>query len=388
MMNLVGFGVTIRPKTISSFVLIDGFFKGVHFFGVLLNWKKSIQIALLLTVSFLLQGCNYNYYLGQQFEAEERYEAANLEYQRAFTSNPNPTFEASYRRTASLVVEEMFDRYQRLLLQNDYQAAFLLLQRARDLEPQHPKILAEQRHWLKILIAGQLSLEYQSLQNIVPLAGQMQLVVRLNTAYTQHQLKAYVNQENGIFFVEDYLYRAPQDLLMFYTLHSVGFELNQFLDVQQSVVSQEFFNLLRFQTPVLVRSDGELKTQPQPEFFIANGYPSVIIQDNLEPSFWQPPTEIRYSLNLAEEQIVVDSSSNRLDFLPQFLFFNQNEQRALLDFGQLEVRHLEDEAAWGIRRIAGDPTKHLHQLAKSTLYTLYFYSTEKGYPFVQKSENG
>lgn len=340
--------------------------------------KKITGILLLL---ILVSGCNYNYHTGLKLESEGRFEEANIEFHRAYTRSPdNDTYREAYQRTAEKTTEDLFERYQQYVKEKKYDMAFRRLKQARTLSPHDKRIQDEQKKWYRILVAGGVDLvQIKSLHNQIPLSDQILLMVRINTPNALRRLEAPVNYQTGTFYVEDILYDPPQDLLMMYSLNSVGVKL-----VNNSTGRERFKRFVDFKTPVLVEVRGTLKGESRDLVSVSRFYPQQQLRKSNHDQFWYPSRGIRYALLLDGNEIQVSSSVKKIGFLPQMLYINKQERRYFLDFGQLQLYQKNTGGIWSFRRVVDEERAYLRKLQKNLLLNTYFFFREGGYPYVVK----
>jgi len=342
---------------------------------------RMIKLGLILMIGLVFSGCNYNYHTGLQLEAEGRFEEANIEFHRAYTRSPgNDKYKDAYHRTAQKTTEDMLIRYEQYVKEKKYAIAYRRLEQARTLSPHHPRIDLELRKWYRILIAGKLDLiEIKSLNSQIPLTDQVVLTVRINSPNVVRRLEAPVDYQTGMFYVEDILYDPPQDLLMMYSLHSIGVKL-----INNSTESERFKRLVDFKTPVLIEVRGDLTGTDEGLVAIDNYYPVDLLSQSNSGDFWYPSRGIRYALLLDANKIQVSSSVNKIDFLPHMLYINKKERRYFLDFGNLQLAQKKTGGAWSYRRFIDEKRAYLRELQKNILLNTYFFYREGGYPYVVK----
>jgi hypothetical protein len=343
-----------------------------HFF------RNSFAFILILIV---LQGCNYNYYSGLELEEQGRFEEANIEFHRAFTGSPSNTkYQQAYQRTAVKTTEDLLIRYDQYVKEKKYLMAYRRLGKANTLTPEHPRVKAELKKWYRILLAGKLDLaQIRSMSNQIPLTDQIILEIRFNTPNATRRLEAPVNYESKIFSVEDVLYDPPQNLLMLYSINSIGVKL-----VNKTTRRSQFKKFIDFKTPVLVDVQGKLEGGSNGLSAVAEFYPPELIKGYENNSFWYPSVGVRYSLSLDSDVIRVNSSNNHIDYLPKILYINREDKRYFLDFGHLELAQKKTGGLWTFRRVVSEGREYLKQLEKNLILNPFFYYREGGYPFLKK----
>lgn len=374
-----------------------------------MNWKHSIVFCLSV---FFLMGCNYNYHQGKKLENQDRFEEANIEYHRAYTLSPeDESFKKAYQRTSAETSEDLFQRYKKYLKEKKYQLAFRRLEQALDLSPGNKDIQLEMSKWYRILIAGKVDFSFQSLKNHVPLSDYMYLEIHFNTPTPSKRLKAVIDNQTKTYFVEDVLYDPPQNLLMFYTLNSIGVRLENSKDILlPTIMTQEqiqkggkggtdakallrkkygaakFQKFVDLRTPALVDIRGRLKANGNNLSPVENIYPFDVLKNANGDSYSYPVRGIRYILYMNEKEVRVKSSSGYIQFLPQIMYMNRKNKRIFLDFGHLEVLQKRSGGQWFFRRNVTKGREYLKELQKNIILDPYFYYKEGGYPFVKEGQ--
>ncbi|MBU2513068.1 hypothetical protein KJ966_17140 [bacterium] len=343
---------------------------------------KRFRIVLSIVCSLAtltLSGCNYNYHRGLELEKLGRYEEANIEYKRAHTSSPgDDNYKEAYLRTTVKTTEDLLERYDIYVGEKKYPMAFQRLEKANTLTPDHPRVQEEMKKWYRVLLAGKLELtEIKSLANQIPLTDQIVLEIRFNTPNITRQLAATIDYQTMIFSVEDILYDPPQNLLMLYSVNSVGVKL-----VNNTTRRSQFKRFVDFKVPVLVDVQGEMKSNGQELTPVQDFYPMDRLDFHLDNQFWFPTRGIRYSLKLDGDVIRVNSSINHIDFLPQIIYFNKTDKRYFLDFGHLQLAQKKIGGMWSFRRKVTPGREYLADLRKNLILNPYFYFREGGYPFI------
>lgn len=350
-------------------------------FPMWVTFRLKTAAWLVSGMLLFISGCNYNYHTGLKLESEGRFEEANLEFHRAYTRSPdNKDYQDAYLRTAEKTVEDLMERYHRYVKEKKYSIAFRRLEQARTLSPGDARVKDEEKKWYRILIAGKVDLvQIKSLHSQIPLTDQIQLTARFNTPNALRRLEAPVSNQNGTYYVEDILYDPPQDLLMLYSLNSIGVKL-----INNSTGRERFKRFVDFKTPVLIEVRGQLKGNDKKLASVSRFYPFAELQKSNHDQFWYPSRGIRYALLLDGDAIKVTSSSERIGFLPQILYINKRERRYFLDFGQLQLYQKKTGGVWSFRRLVDEKRGYMKNLQKNLLLNTYFYFREGGYPYLAK----
>lgn len=344
-----------------------------------MSHNRFALLLLSISILLLMSGCNYNYYRGLELEEQGRYEEANIEFHRAYTSSPNDEdFQDAYRRTAVKTTEDLLERYEIYIKEKKYRMAYKRLEKANTLTPDNPTVREEMKKWYRILLAGKIDLvKLQAMNNQIPLTDQIVLEIRFNTPNITRRLEAPIDYQSNIFSVEDILYDPPQNLLMLYSINSIGVKL-----VNNATRRSQFKKFIDFRIPVLVDVQGELAPNGSELTPVEDFYPISSIKTAQESEFWYPSPGIRYSLQLNDSEIVVNSTNKKTDFLPQMLYINRADQRYFLDFGDLQLAQRKQGGLWTFRRVVTEDRGYLKELEKNLMLHPYFYYREGGYPYV------
>ena len=347
------------------------------------SYRYSLNGLFVLLILILLQSCNYNYYMGLKLEEQGRYEEANIEFHRAYTASPgNEKYKTAYLRTAQKTTEDLLERYEKYKKEKKYLMAFRRLERANTLTPDHPVVKEEMKKWYRILLAGKVDLvEIRSLNNQVPLTDTIVLEIRFNTPNITRRLEVPIAYQSKLFSVEDVLYDPPQNLLMLYTINSIGLKLEN----SQTGQSQ-FKKFVDFKIPVLVDVQGALAMNDTGLKSVSGLYPFDRLSNRADNSFWHPKPRSRYSLTLNDDHISVSSPLPQAAFLPQMLYINKEDRRYFLDFGHLQLAQKRIGGLWTMRRHVTEDREYMKELRNNLILHPYFYYREGGYPFVE--DNG
>jgi tetratricopeptide (TPR) repeat protein len=350
-----------------------------------MNYYRAVLLGML-TVAFVLgsQSCNYNYYQGLKLEKLGRFEEATIEFHRAYTSSPeDDDYREAYLRMATRTTEDLLERYEKYRNEKQYLTAFRRLEKANTLTPDHPKVQEELKKWYRVLLAGKVDLvEIRAMNNQIPLTDQIVLEIRFNTPNVTRSLEAPIDYQTKTFSVEDILYDPPQNLLMLYSINSIGVKL-----VNSTTRQVQFLKFIDFKTPVLVDVQGELNPNQTTLTSVSDYYPYQLLSNQEDQSYWFPKPGLRYSLVLKNDRISVNSSVSQTDFLPQLLYINREDRRYFLDFGHLQLAQKKVGGLWTMRRHVTEGREYLKELRKNLILNPYFYFREGGYPFVNLTRN-
>lgn len=342
--------------------------------------KRDLFFIVVALSSVILSSCNYNYYQGTLLEKENRFEEANIEYHRAYTSSPdNDKYREAYERTAAKTAEDLLNRYQRYVAEKKFSMAYRRLEQARALAPSHPTVLSEQKKWVNVLLAGRVDLVgLKSLRDQLPLSDNVQIIVRINTPNTKNTLEARVDYQTKTFSVEDILYDPPQDLLMLYSINSIGVKLENYVSGRSEV--KKFID---FKTPIPISVQGKLTSKSGELVPVDANYPADRLKSSQATTYWYPTRGLQYSLLLKNDTIEVESPTGHIEYLPQMLYMNSQDRRYFLDFGHYELTQPSRTSIdWAIRRVTRKQRVYLSDLKKNLLLHTYFSYRDGAYPFV------
>ena len=339
-----------------------------------LVWPRVV-FALAAGMLLAAGGCSYHYARGQGLEAKERWEEAMIEYRLAYVEDPqDPDYSAALERTSKRVAAENFERYQTYLAAKEFWKAFARLSDAARQDPSLETVKAEQRKWIRVLIAGKVKLSFESLRSNLSLADEIKLVVRFNTPTPGQSAETEIDLDNGIFFVEDMLYEPPDQLLAYYTLNSVGVNLVQSKSTTRKFKSSEQVRLINFRAPLLEKFEGSIT-------FDGEGGQRPILEQRRSLSegftrapYWFPPISTRFSLRAEGNRILVSDPSQRTDFLPRDLYLNRQAKRLFVDFGHYEIFQDPASRRWGIARLPIQEDDYFRTLSRNiALQPFFFY---------------
>ncbi|OGG93719.1 MAG: hypothetical protein A2508_08530 [Candidatus Lambdaproteobacteria bacterium RIFOXYD12_FULL_49_8] len=339
-----------------------------------------MKLPILLIVALALAGCNYNYYQGKELEEGGRFEEANIEYHRAYTSDPgDEDYQNAFERTAEQTTEDLLLRYQQYLDQGKMEIAYDRLKKAKNLSPNHPVVLRELRRWTSVLIAGKVDFSFESLKSQIPLADEMELLVRINTSDPQKILDAKVDNRTHIFAVEDVIYNVSQKDLIFYSLNSIGIKLSK-----KTSHDARFIKFVDVKIPYPKDVNGSLDSLGDDLKPVEQIYPLEELSRSAAPEDWVASRGLVYSLELKGDRIWVESSNGNIDYLPQLLYINNQERRIFLDFGKLNCIQRRRGGFWTFKRVIEPERQYLKELRTNLMYFPYFYFREGAYAFVKK----
>jgi hypothetical protein len=341
-----------------------------------------LALAALLPA---LAGCSYHYARGQALEAQERWEEAHIAYRLAYVDDPqDPDFRAAVERTSKVVARENFERYQSYLAAKEFRKAYARLADAARQDPRLQPVRDEERKWLRVLIAGRVTLSFESLRSNLSLADEIRLMARFNTPNPGQTVEAEIDIDTGIFFAEDLLFEPPDQLLAYYTLNSISVDLVQKATAGRQFTSTEAVRLINFRTPVLERFEGGFKLPDQGEPHRIEEHRGTILDPPDKADYWFPPVNVRYTMQAEGARIVASNEAARTDFLPRFLYVNRPARRMMAGFGHYEIRQDPVSRRWGITRLPLQVQDYFGELSRNVALQPYFFYHGAVIEFVER----
>ena len=330
--------------------------------------------ALAVLAALVLSGCNLAYYEGRQREAQKRWEEAAIQYHLAHISNPkDPEYKEAFLRASKQVARENMTRYRQYVANKEFAKAYPRLVDATRQDPDLADAKEESAKWMRVLIGGQVHLDFHSPQGVSSLADEIRLAIRVNTPNPGEVVEAEIDVDTGVFFVEALLYDRPDVLLTYFSVNSIGLSLVQGKSRIKQFSNREFVRFVNFRTPVLdsppesvtFGSDDTLAT-------VAERRPAAASEPEEAP-LWFPRVNPRYRMIVQGGRILVNSSDSRSDFTPRFLYINKKDRRLFVDFGRYEVKQNDSGNQWGLRRLPVQPKDYIGLLTKNVALQPYFY---------------
>jgi hypothetical protein len=310
-----------------------------------------------------------------------------IEYRLAYVEDPkDPDYVAALERTSKRVAQENFERYQTYLAAKDFWKAYLRLADAARQDPGLEPVRAEQRKWLRVLVAGQVSLSFDSLRTNLSLADEIKLVARFNTPNPGQVIEAEIDLDNGIFFVEDLLYEPPEQLLAYYSLNSIGVNLVQGRSLSHQFTSSEQVRLVNFRTPLLEKFEGRLDFAGGAELLPILGHRDAIRDPPEKRPYWFPPVNSRYALRAEDHRVFAADPKARTDFLPRFLYLNRQSRRMFVEFGHYEIFQDPESRRWGITRLPLQERDYFRALSRNVALQPYFFYDGAAVEFVEREQ--
>lgn len=332
----------------------------------------AVSAAALLATA--LAGCNLNYLEGQAREAQNRWEEAAIQYHLAVIKSPaDPDYQAAYDRARRQVARDNLERYKRYLANKEFAKAYYRLLDASRQDPALQEVKAELSKWTRVLITGQVVLDFSTPQAITTVADEIRFLIRFNTPNPGEVVEAEIDVDDGVFFVENLLYDRPDELLTYYSINAIGLSVVYGKTQTKQFTSREFVRFINFRTPVL-------EAPPDPMRFNANGALTAVpaarvglVPEPKEEPPLTPAPNPRYRMTLQGNRILVTAPGGRSDFTPRFLYINKQDRRLLVDFGRYKVKLDENSRKWGVARLPLSENDYFPLLSQNLALQPYFY---------------
>jgi hypothetical protein len=331
-------------------------------------------LALFSAAALLLAGCNLNYLEGQTREAQNRWEEAAIQYHLALIKSPDDKeYQAAYTRARLQVARDNLARYKKYLADKEFTKAYLRLIDASRQDPSLQEVKDELAKWTRVLVTGQVKLDFSTPQSVTTVADEIRLAIRFNTPNPGEVAEAEIDVDTGVFFVEGLLYDRPDELLTYYSINSIGLSLVQGKTLVKKFTSRDFVRFINYRTPVLDASPNAMRFTANDKLTPIAEQRQRLPKDEGTPMTWAPKANPRYRMALQGNQILVSSPDGRSDFTPRFLYINKQDRRLLVDFGRYEVKLDDDTRRWGLRRLPVSENDYFPLLLQNIALQPYFY---------------
>lgn len=343
-----------------------------------------VGIATILA----LASCNFHYTRGKALEADNRWEEAAIEYHAALIEDPEETeIQEAVERANKIVARENFEVYRRFLSKKQFKKAYARLLDATRQDPDFAPAGAELKKWLRVLVAGQVRLDFPSIRRNLSLADEISLTVRFNTPNPGETIEAEINLDTGTYFVEDLLYDRPPQMLTYYSLNALGVALVYGRGQARRFTSKEFQRFVNFRTPVLDSVRGRLEISRGGKLTAAEDHRKTLAPRQNLGDFTYPTTNPHYSLELGGGDIKVSSKSGGANFTPRFLYLNYEDNRMFVDFGHYEIRLGENQRKWEIRRLPIAGQDYFPRFSDNIALRPYFFYREGVFTYLPQVSN-
>ena len=349
-------------------------------------WARPLALMAALGLALLaVSGCNLNYSEGKLRESQNRWEEAAIQYHLAVIKDPNdPEYREAFQRAVRRVARENMERYKEYVANKEFAKAYNRLTDAARQDPDLEEAKTEQAKWLRVLISGQVQLDFRSLQANTSLADEIRLTVRVNTPNPGEVIESEIDVDTGVFFMENLLYDRPDELLTYYTLNSIGVTLVQGRNRTRQFSSKDFVRLVNFRSPSLESAPSNLALPPGGGLIPVAKQRAELEGDPWGDTPWIPPTAPRYEIGVeptcpplksggGSVCLQVRSSTGRSDFTPRFLYVNKKDRRIFVDFGRYSVKQDETSRRWGLRRLSLAGQDYFLQFSQNVALQPYFY---------------
>jgi len=340
--------------------------------AILLRLPGLAGLGLLAAV--LLAGCNLNYLEGQQRESQNRWEEAAIQYHLALIKHPDDAeYKAAYERARRQVALDNLDRYKRYLADKEFIKAYNRLVDASRQDPTLAEVNTELAKWTRVLIAGQVKLDFSTPQSVTSVADEIRLAIRFNTPNPGEVLEAEIDVDDGIFFVENLLYDRPDELLTYYSINSIGLSLVQGKTLVKQFTNREFVRFINFRNHVLESSPGPMRFASDGKLTPVGDTRKSLLAGYQTESLRAPNPNPRYRMALQGNRILVSTADGRSDFTPRFLYINKQDRRMLVDFGRYAVKLESDTRRWEVARLPLSENDYFSLLSQNLALQPYFY---------------
>ena len=340
-------------------------------------WRANLPWAgLLLAAVFTAGGCATHYYNGQALEAKNRWEEASIEYHLAKIDDPeDPEVLAAVERANKVVARENFEHYRVYLARKQFHKAYLRLMDSSRQDPTFGETQQEMAKWMRVLVSGRVSLDFDVPQGLVSLADEMSLVVLINTPNPGEVIEAPIDIDSGVFFTENLLYDRPPELLALYSLNAIGIKLTYGRSNIKKFTSTETKRLVTFRTPVMDNLQGKLPLNSGGDQRRIAGHRQTLRGEGegLATQAVVPQNNPRFSLRFRGPEIHVEAEGGQAVFAPRYLYLNLADRRQLVDFGHYQVRLQQDQKTWELKRLPLDAEDYFIEFSRNVALKPYFF---------------
>ena len=339
------------------------------------NHLPGMMLALLSVVLWV-SGCNVHYSRGLSLEAQNRWEEAAIEFHLAIVEDPEEEeYHEALARANRVVAGENIVLYRTYLARKEFKKAYNRLSDALRQNPELQEARAEMEKWMRVLVAGQVEMEFDQLHANLNLADEIQLMLHINTPNPGEIIEAEIDLETGTFFVENLLYDRPKELYAYYSLNAIGVSMTYGRGKLRKFTSREFLRFVNFRTPVLDNLSGNISTKGGGNMVAVEQHRKQITDQTQDTTHWSPRRVPHYSLKVDGSTIRVAATEGSGLYTPRFLYINGQEQRMFVDFGRYEVKS-QQEDQWGIRRLNLREKDYFPTVARNIALQPYFFYRE------------
>lgn len=336
-----------------------------------------LNACLILLV--ILTGCNSPYSKGQFLEKNNRWEEASIQYHLAIIDDPkDEEYQQAFARANRVVARENFVLYKKFLARKHFKKAYLRLVDAARQDPAYQPVTEEMGKWMRVLVAGKVDFEFDSLTKVVSYADKLSLAIQINTPNPGEVIEGKINLNTGVFFMENLVYDKPIELLAYYSLHSIGLNLTMGRSKIRKFTSLEYRKFINVRTPVLDKLSGSFA-------FEKNGaLKKIKTSSNQQPAgkitYWNPKRNPHYKLLIQRNKIKVSIQNGGEVITPVRLFLNQKDTRLFVDFGSYLLKNNKVKGRWTLARPV-HKQNYLARFIRNIALNPYFFYREGVYTF-------
>jgi hypothetical protein len=331
------------------------------------------RLVVLLAV-LAVGGCSLAYNEGRLRESQNRWEEAAIQYHLAYIGDPQDgEYREAFLRASKQVARENMERYKDYLGNKEFGKAYQRLVDASRQDPDLEPAKRESARWMRVLVGGQIKLEFSDLQADTSLADEIRVVVRLNTPNPGEVIEAEVDVDTGVFYAENLLYDRPDELLAYYSVNSIGLSLVQGKTKVKQFSNHEFVRFITFRTPILASPLGPINLPSDGVIRRVAEHRRLLQNDDVAETPIVPRSNPKYQMTVQGDRILVTSGDGRSDFTPRYLYVNKQDRRLFVDFGRYEVQLLREGRGWGMARLPVGRQDYVPVLAGNVALQPYFY---------------
>ncbi|MEE8397303.1 MAG: hypothetical protein V3S29_14695 [bacterium] len=337
-------------------------------------------VAVVLLGS--LSGCAIHFNRAKALEAQNRWEEASIEYRLAYLEEPGDNeYREALERANKVVARENLALYKEYLAKKQFRKAHRRLVDTLRQDPELAEAGREMAKWLRVLIAGQVRFEFDSLRANLALADEIFLTARLNTPNPGEVIEAEIDLAEGTFFAENLLYDRPSQMAAYYSLNAIGVTLVYSRNKARKFSTRNFQRFVNFRAPVLEGIRGDFETNRDGGLTAVGEHRLRGSRLRAGGSYWQPPANPHYSLEIQGSLILVTAREGEFHFTPRFLYLNRSDQRLFVDFGRYEVKLDPASRRWGLARLPLGEGDYFPAFSQNIALQPYFFYREGVYTY-------
>lgn len=349
---------------------------------VALRAPALLGLAALLGLVGALGGCNLHGARAKALEAQNRWEEAAIEYHLAGLKDPGvEEYQQGLARANKAVARENFALYKEYLAKKEFKKAYQRLSDAERQDPTFREAAAESAKWMRVLVAGRVRFDFESLRANVSLADEISLTARINTPNPGEVIEAEIDLDSGTFFEENLLYDRPNQMLTFYTLNAIGVELVFSRGGTRQFRTRNFQRFINFSTPVLDSVSGELNPGGGETLEPVERHRGRSAPFPAGTTAWEPSRNPHYALEIAGNRILVSARGRPFHFTPRFLYLNHQDRRLFVDFGAYHVSLDRGSQKWAVSRVPLTEGDYFPTFSQNIALQPYFFYREGVYSY-------